>query len=134
MPLPRRDFLKSAGAMGAPAAVGCAPNVTASPMRTLGTGLARGLTLLTFREGDTERLGVKTAQGILDVALRSENGLAYGPLVRRADKIVCVGLNYRKHAEEVGAAIPAYPVLFNKFNGSLNNHGGTIRLPVDLIS
>jgi 2-keto-4-pentenoate hydratase/2-oxohepta-3-ene-1,7-dioic acid hydratase in catechol pathway len=43
-----------------------------------------------------------------------------------------VGLNYRKHAEEVGAAIPAYPVLFNKFNGSLNNHGGTVRLPVDL--
>jgi 2-keto-4-pentenoate hydratase/2-oxohepta-3-ene-1,7-dioic acid hydratase in catechol pathway len=176
MTTPRRDFLRSAGALGALAAVGCAPNVTASPMRTLGTGLAQGLTLLTFREGGTDRLGVKTAQGILDVAraaallqmyapatlddllqqedgpsvqavvaaalsdstaasaFREEAGLEYGPLVRRPDKIVCVGLNYRKHAEEVGAAIPAHPVLFNKFNASLNNHRGTVTLPVDLAS
>ena len=26
--------------------------------------------------------------------------------------ILCVGLNYRKHAEETGARIPEYPVLF----------------------
>ena len=28
--------------------------------------------------------------------------------------ILCIGLNYRKHAEEGGAAIPEYPVLFMK--------------------
>ena len=34
-------------------------------------------------------------------------------------KILCVGLNYRKHAEESGAAIPTSPVLFSKFNNSI---------------
>src|SRR5690606_12039036 len=33
---------------------------------------------------------------------------------------------------EIGAAVPSHPVLFNKFNGSLNRHGGSIALPVDL--
>jgi len=55
----------------------------------------------------------------------------YGPLLRRPDKVVCVGLNYRKHAEEIGAAVPEWPVLFNKFSASLNRHGGTIELPVE---
>ncbi|MCZ8205284.1 fumarylacetoacetate hydrolase family protein [Gemmatimonas sp.] len=174
MSFDRRDFLKSAGAIGALAAAGCAPGPSTTPARTLGTGLARGLTLLSFRDGTLDRLGAKTAKGILDVAraaellrlyapstlddllqqedgpsvqavveaalttpaaapaFRPEEGLVYGPLVRRPDKIVCVGLNYRRHAEEVGAAIPAHPVLFNKFNASLNNHGGTVTLPVDL--
>jgi 2-keto-4-pentenoate hydratase/2-oxohepta-3-ene-1,7-dioic acid hydratase in catechol pathway len=36
-----------------------------------------------------------------------------------------VGLNYRKHAQEVGQPIPMYPVLFNKFNNTLNRHKGT---------
>ena len=34
-------------------------------------------------------------------------------------KIVCVGLNYRKHAEETGAAIPTSPVLFSKFSNTV---------------
>jgi len=65
-------------------------------------------------------------------AFVKEEGIEYGPLVSRPEKIVCVGLNYRKHAEETGAQIPKYPVLFNKFNGALNRHNGTIALPTDL--
>ena len=42
-------------------------------------------------------------------------GAAFAPVVPRPGKIVCVGLNYRKHAEGTGAAIPATPVLFFKF-------------------
>ncbi|MGE3273993.1 MAG: fumarylacetoacetate hydrolase family protein [Vicinamibacterales bacterium] len=67
-----------------------------------------------------------------DAAFVPEAQVTYGPLVSRPEKIVCVGLNYRKHAEETGAAIPQYPVLFNKFNGALNRHQGTVKLPVDL--
>jgi 2-keto-4-pentenoate hydratase/2-oxohepta-3-ene-1,7-dioic acid hydratase in catechol pathway len=51
------------------------------------------------------------------------------PLVTRPQKIVCVGFNYREHAEETGTPIPAVPPLFNKYNNSLNRHGGTIALP-----
>jgi 2-keto-4-pentenoate hydratase/2-oxohepta-3-ene-1,7-dioic acid hydratase in catechol pathway len=38
----------------------------------------------------------------------------FGPPVERVGKIVCVGLNYRTHAEETGAAIPDEPILFLK--------------------
>src|SRR4051812_14664198 len=37
-----------------------------------------------------------------------------GPAIARPSKIVCVGLNYRDHALETGAAIPSEPVLFMK--------------------
>jgi len=132
MTLDRRDFLRSAGALGAMATAGCAPDPTTTPARTLGTGLARGLTLLSVREGNLDRLGAKSAKGSLDVARAADLLQLYAPLVRRPDTIVCVGLTYRRHAEEVGAAIPAHPVLFNKFNASLNSHRGTVTLPVDL--
>jgi 2-keto-4-pentenoate hydratase/2-oxohepta-3-ene-1,7-dioic acid hydratase in catechol pathway len=41
-------------------------------------------------------------------------GLRVGPPIARPGKIVCVGLNYRDHAAETGAAIPTEPVLFMK--------------------
>lgn len=65
-------------------------------------------------------------------AFVDEKTVSYGPVVARPEKIVCVGLNYRKHAEEVGAPIPKQPVLFNKFNNALNAHNGTIKLPVEV--
>ena len=37
-----------------------------------------------------------------------------GSPLARPGKIVCVGLNYRDHAEETGAAIPAEPIIFMK--------------------
>jgi 2-keto-4-pentenoate hydratase/2-oxohepta-3-ene-1,7-dioic acid hydratase in catechol pathway len=59
-----------------------------------------------------------------------EAEVQFGPVVTRPEKIVCVGLNYRKHAQEIGAPIPKQPVLFNKFNNTLNHHQGTVKLPV----
>jgi 2-keto-4-pentenoate hydratase/2-oxohepta-3-ene-1,7-dioic acid hydratase in catechol pathway len=41
-------------------------------------------------------------------------GQRVGPPIARPGKIVCIGLNYRDHAAETGAAIPAEPVLFLK--------------------
>jgi len=121
------------------------------------------MNLLTIRDGDNLRLGVKTSGGVIDVAaaqpalgqgdghlpqtveaaiaggeaarsaltdlvaraeaadatgspwLMDEESLTLGPAVPNPGKIVCVGLNYRKHAEETGAAIPTSPVLFSKF-------------------
>jgi 2-keto-4-pentenoate hydratase/2-oxohepta-3-ene-1,7-dioic acid hydratase in catechol pathway len=65
-------------------------------------------------------------------AFRKEAGIQYGPVVTRPEKIVCVGLNYRRHAEEIGAPLPKQPVLFSKYNNSLNRHEGTIELPVEV--
>ncbi len=64
-------------------------------------------------------------------AFIKEDGIGYGPVVTRPEKIVCVGLNYRKHAQETGAPIPKQPVLFSKFNTTLNHHNGTVKLPVE---
>ena len=48
--------------------------------------------------------------------------------------ILCIGLNYRKHAAETGAKIPEYPVLFMKSPGTLQNPGDPIVLPTRLRS
>ena len=40
------------------------------------------------------------------------NNVRLGAPLARPSKIVCVGLNYAKHAEESGMAAPEEPVLF----------------------
>jgi len=44
-------------------------------------------------------------------------------------KILCVGVNYRPHIEEMGREIPAYPVVFIRFPGSLVNDGEPLLRP-----
>jgi acylpyruvate hydrolase len=46
-------------------------------------------------------------------------GAAYAPLVPRPSKVVCVGLNYRTHIQEMGRDLPKYPALFAKFADAL---------------
>jgi 2-keto-4-pentenoate hydratase/2-oxohepta-3-ene-1,7-dioic acid hydratase in catechol pathway len=48
--------------------------------------------------------------------------------------ILCIGLNYRKHAEEGGKGPPERPVLFIKNNGAVQNPGDPIELPQKLAS
>jgi 2-keto-4-pentenoate hydratase/2-oxohepta-3-ene-1,7-dioic acid hydratase in catechol pathway len=60
-----------------------------------------------------------------------EKELKIAPCVLTPSKIVCVGLNYRKHAEESNMPIPEYPILFNKFNNSISAHGDNIFLPFE---
>ena len=44
-------------------------------------------------------------------------------------KIICIGLNYRDHAEEGGNAVPDQPAVFAKFATALIGHGQSIVLP-----
>lgn len=46
--------------------------------------------------------------------LEGADGLRVGAPLAHPGKIVCIGLNYRDHAEETGAAIPGEPVIFMK--------------------
>ncbi|MEW1602021.1 fumarylacetoacetate hydrolase family protein [Streptomyces sp. NPDC093808] len=62
--------------------------------------------------GGIDRAGRALAGGSLprlDTA-----GRRIGAPVARPGKVVCVGLNYRDHAEETGAAVPERPVVFMK--------------------
>ena len=45
-------------------------------------------------------------------------------------KILCVGVNYRPHIEEMGREIPDYPVVFVRFPGSQVGHGQAVIRPV----
>jgi 2-keto-4-pentenoate hydratase/2-oxohepta-3-ene-1,7-dioic acid hydratase in catechol pathway len=56
----------------------------------------------------------------------AEKAAAFGPCVTNPEKIICIGLNYRKHAAETGNPVPPVPILFNKYNTALNSHGGAI--------
>ena len=44
-------------------------------------------------------------------------------------KIVCIGRNYREHADELGNEVPTEPLIFLKPPSSLLDPGGTIVLP-----
>lgn len=79
-----------------------------------GDGLAR---LRDWAEGDLSR----------ETGIRQDVRL--GPAVARPSKIVCVGLNYRSHAEETQAAIPSEPVLFMKSTSAWNGPFDKVIIP-----
>lgn len=76
-----------------------------------------------------------------DAALEVLAGLADGaecftdapaaPAVTGGDKILCIGLNYMRHAEEFKSKIPAAPVIFAKFPNALAADGEAVKLCPD---
>lgn len=60
-----------------------------------------------------------------------EESLTFGPAVPNPGKIICVGVNYKEHAEESNIALPEYPLLFSKFNNTLSAHNQLVSLPQD---
>jgi acylpyruvate hydrolase len=77
-----------------------------------------------LRQVDAEPLGPHTDFDALREAAGAASPVAVEevellPVVPRPEKIFCLGLNYRGHAEETGHELPSYPVLFGKFADSL---------------
>ncbi|MDR7080015.1 2-keto-4-pentenoate hydratase/2-oxohepta-3-ene-1,7-dioic acid hydratase in catechol pathway [Neobacillus niacini] len=58
-----------------------------------------------------------------------EEEVVWGPCVTKPHKIICVGLNYRKHADETNSPYPEVPILFNKFDNTLTGHQCEIEVP-----
>ena len=58
-----------------------------------------------------------------------EATLSYGPCITEPGKVLCVGLNYARHAAESGMEPPTTPVLFGKFANALAAHAQPIVLP-----
>jgi len=85
-----------------------------------------------LRSGDASALNAlaKSAEAFeARAALLDESKITHGRLFAHPGKIICVGLNYRTHAEETGMALPKQPILFNKYNNALTSHEATIKLP-----
>ena len=49
--------------------------------------------------------------------------------IPRPPKFICIGLNYRDHADETNMAMPSVPTIFNKFTNVVIGPGETIVLP-----
>ncbi|MGM0876675.1 MAG: fumarylacetoacetate hydrolase family protein [Bacillota bacterium] len=131
--------------------------------------------LLTFKEKNKLKLGIKTVEGVLNIekaavyfnkvvpntmeevindrnsllvlesltnqALENndnqlfleEESLVFGSAIPKPGKMICVGLNYQKHALESKMPIPEYPILFNKFDNTVSAHKETINLPYNSV-
>ena len=128
--------------------------------------------LLTLNHEGKQHLGVKVAEGIIDIPtalvakpqegvakdimeliengekaleqlqsyvekikhdeadyILQEGDIEWETALTRPRKIICVGLNYRKHADETKAPYPKVPVLFNKFDNALTGHLQNIKVP-----
>jgi acylpyruvate hydrolase len=78
--------------------------------------------------------GVQALLGRLDSVEPEGEGVPIAdvellPPIARPAKIVCIGRNYRAHAEEGGREVPETPAFFAKFATSLRGSGATVELP-----
>ncbi|WP_395107308.1 fumarylacetoacetate hydrolase family protein [Actinomadura sp. SCN-SB] len=73
-----------------------------------------------------ERVRARLAAGAPTLPL---DGLEPAPCVPEPPKIICVGLNYRRHAEESGIPVPEHPVYFPKYRNGLAGHGAKVAIP-----
>lgn len=76
---------------------------------------------------DIEALRPKV--NLANLPARSLDTLHLAPPVIAPEKIICLGLNYHRHALEVGLPISRTPVIFGKFANSLTGSGSSVALP-----
>ncbi|MFI0941603.1 fumarylacetoacetate hydrolase family protein [Streptomyces sp. NPDC021020] len=77
-------------------------------------------------EGWAERAAAVSAA---DAVTYPVAGADLAPVVPAPSKVVCVGLNYRNHIQEMGRDLPDHPTLFAKFADSLIGPGDDIVRP-----
>ena len=80
-----------------------------------------------WTDGGPERLGAARSEGRLPRA--DIEGQRIGAPVARPGKVVCIGLNYRDHAAETGAAIPKEPIIFMKGPDTVIGPNDTVLIP-----
>ncbi|MFN2612932.1 MAG: fumarylacetoacetate hydrolase family protein [Solirubrobacterales bacterium] len=106
--------------------------------------------LVSYLSGGASRAGVLTDGGVVDAGGSMRELLARDHLDQLAhldgdplpvdqaeltapvpdpEKIICIGLNYRSHAEEAGVEPPASPTIFGKYRNALAAPGAAVALP-----
>jgi 2,4-didehydro-3-deoxy-L-rhamnonate hydrolase len=82
-----------------------------------------------FQGGAIGTLADLVAARVDDGQVQSLDGVRIGAPIARPHQIVCIGLNYRDHAEETGQAIPAEPILFTKAPNTLIGPNDDVEVP-----
>ena len=80
-------------------------------------------------DGQATLAALVAAAGSVPGSVLDASSVVIGPIFPAPSKIVAIGLNYRKHAEESGMAIPEFPIAFNKFPNALAGTGETVTIP-----
>ncbi|MFE4798274.1 fumarylacetoacetate hydrolase family protein [Streptomyces sp. NPDC056708] len=91
------------------------------------TGLTHDIDGAFLAGGGVNR--ARTALGTGTLPILETAGLRIGAPVARPGKVVCIGLNYRDHAEETGAAVPERPVVFMKDPGTVIGPHDRVLIP-----
>jgi acylpyruvate hydrolase len=97
------------------------------PTSVLGASSSARALLAESDPDGMHELGVRAADASAESVRLSDVSLC-AP-VPDPQKIICIGLNYRDHAEETGQDIPAAPMWFAKFANSLCGSGQPVVLP-----
>jgi len=71
----------------------------------------------------------RVAAAIGNAPTRSLDGLAFLPVVFNPSKILCIGVNYAMHREEMGRSAFEEPTVFTRFADTLIGHDDAIGLP-----
>lgn len=82
-----------------------------------------------FREGGIEQLRTIVEERLTQGRTATLAGERIGAPIARPHQIVCIGLNYRRHAIETGAAIPDEPIVFTKAPNTIVGPNDDVRLP-----
>ena len=77
---------------------------------------------------DIQLLRAHIANAVLPAPLKLDE-VQVAAVSLKPEKIICVGLNYRRHAIEAKMAIPTMPVIFAKYANTLTGHRAEIELP-----
>lgn len=114
--------------------------------------------LASFRYKDVDSFGIVTEEGVIDLRKRldykyedlksflensavdeieidtsisdySFDQISYLPVIPNPNKIICVGLNYDEHVQEVGRRKSDYPTIFFRVANSQIGHQGHLLLP-----
>ena len=83
-------------------------------------------------DGSALKLGGSPYNGLRSTTSKADVSRLLAPI--EPTSIICIGLNYRKHAEETGAKFPEYPVVFFKGINTLQHPGAPIQIPTYLKS
>ncbi len=96
------------------------------------SGFIKDYDELFFANGGLEHLGWMLSQH--ENMLRSiPQGTRLGCPVANPSKILCIGLNYAKHAKETNAPIPKEPILFMKSTTAITGPNDHIMIPRDSV-
>lgn len=74
---------------------------------------------------------LRAALGNTGAPAHPRSAVSILPPIVDPEKIVCIGLNYGRHAAEGGMEVPESPTIFGKYRNALAAPGATVRLPAN---